>query len=141
LEGACIQLLPSPISTRLYDTYPETVKVSHDGKDYGDGQTQGRGKRGKRTQQDQKKSCGSQVTSGRAENCCAKDRARPARKTNAHCRQGRPDERLSQNNPTVEVQNVNEKSRRQSEQQRASQDSSTEDRTGITLRRELSPRR
>jgi len=40
MELVC-QLLPSPISTRLYDTYPETVKVSHDGKDNGDGQTQG----------------------------------------------------------------------------------------------------
>jgi hypothetical protein len=35
------QLLPSPISTRLYDTYPETVKVGREGKDDGDGQTQG----------------------------------------------------------------------------------------------------
>jgi hypothetical protein len=40
MELVC-QLLPSPISTRLYDTYPETVKVSRDGKDDGDGQTQG----------------------------------------------------------------------------------------------------
>jgi hypothetical protein len=40
MELVC-QLLPSPISTRLYDTYPETVKVSSDGKDDGDGQTQG----------------------------------------------------------------------------------------------------
>ena len=40
MELVC-QLLPSPISTRLYDTYPETVKLSRDGKDDGDGQTQG----------------------------------------------------------------------------------------------------
>jgi len=40
MELVC-QLLPSPISTRLYDTYPETVKVSRDRKDGGDGQTQG----------------------------------------------------------------------------------------------------
>ena len=41
MELLC-QLFPSPISTRLYDTYPETVKVSRDGKDDRDGQTQGR---------------------------------------------------------------------------------------------------
>jgi hypothetical protein len=40
-----MKLLPSPISTRLYDTYPETVKVGHDGKDNGNGQTQGRKRR------------------------------------------------------------------------------------------------
>jgi hypothetical protein len=41
MELVC-QLLPSPISTRLYDTYPETVKVATNRKDNGDGQTQGR---------------------------------------------------------------------------------------------------
>src|SRR3954464_10701773 len=39
LSGGWIELdvscVPSPISTRLYDTYPETVKVSRDGKDRG----------------------------------------------------------------------------------------------------------
>ena len=40
MELVC-QLLPSPISTRLYDTYPETVKVATNRKDNGDGQTQG----------------------------------------------------------------------------------------------------
>jgi hypothetical protein len=41
MELLC-QLCPSPISTRGYDTYPETVKVSRDGKDDRDGQTHGR---------------------------------------------------------------------------------------------------
>jgi hypothetical protein len=44
MELVC-QLLPSPISIRLYDTYPETVKVSRERKDNGNGQTQGRRKR------------------------------------------------------------------------------------------------
>src|SRR5439155_23734043 len=36
-----VGLLPSPISIRGYDTYPETVKVSRSRKDNRNGQTQG----------------------------------------------------------------------------------------------------
>jgi hypothetical protein len=36
------KLLPSPISTRLYDTYQQTVKVSRNRKDNCNGQTRGR---------------------------------------------------------------------------------------------------
>jgi hypothetical protein len=49
-----VGLLPSPISTRLYDTYPETVKVSRGGKDKGNGQTQGRTQRSGKGAQDRK---------------------------------------------------------------------------------------
>ena len=49
MELVC-QLLPSPISTRLYDTYPETVKVSLNGKDNGHGQAKGRSKNQKSSQ-------------------------------------------------------------------------------------------
>ena len=109
MELVC-QLLPSPISTRLYDTYPETVKVSHDGKDDGDGQTQGRGRRGKTTQKDQKDDCGSQVTSGGAKNGRPENRTCRTRAAKPYGAESRPDERLDQSSSSVQVQNVSEKS-------------------------------
>jgi hypothetical protein len=64
MELVC-QLLPSPISTRLYDTYPETVKVRREKKDDRDGQTQGRSRQKEGVEE--RSDCGQEIR-GQEEN-------------------------------------------------------------------------